>query len=80
MKKTKDNKRFWTTVKLYLSDKQVKNDKISLIEQGDIINNGNELTGIFNDFFSAIVPNLNLQKPPCLDIDDCNDPVLKSIK
>ena len=55
-----DNKNFWKTVKLYLSDKLVKidNDKIHLSENGELIKSESETAEVLNNFY--IIKNLKI--------------------
>ena len=62
---TKDivnTKRFWQTVKPLFSDKSVSNEKITLIENDNIVSEDLELAEIFNDFFVNIVPSLGIEE------------------
>ena len=59
-----DNKKFWKTVKPYLSNKMRTTDKIKLVENGEIITNDQEVAYILNEFFATIVTKLNLPNPP----------------
>ena len=76
-----DNKNFWKTVKLFLSDKGPLNEKIVIIENDEIISNDKEVAEVLNTFFSIIVSNLNIPEYPVNDpfIDNINDPILKTI-
>ena len=49
-----DNKKFWRTVKPFLSDKNSFNAKMKLIEGGEIVSSDNEITDVLNTFFSNI--------------------------
>ena len=55
-----DNKKFWKTVKPFLSDKTMVDDKITLVENDEIITDDLKIAETFNNFFSEIVPNLNI--------------------
>ena len=55
-----DNKKFWRTVKPFLSEKSQSNAKITLIEDGEVISSDNETADVLNTFFSNKVSNLNL--------------------
>ena len=81
VKNVTDNKAFWKTVKPLLSDKVTSNQKITLIENDEIINNDQETARIFNTFFSNIVSNLNIPEYSNCDrtSDNMNDPVAKAI-
>ena len=55
-----DNKRFWKTVKPFLSKNTSLNEKITLVENEEIISDEGKIADIFNTFFSNIVTNLNI--------------------
>ena len=76
-----DNKKFWKTVKPFLSDKSINSDKIHLNENGELINSKTKTAEVLNEFFSNIVKNLKIPEYENLN---CNfqkvkDPVLKAI-
>ena len=58
---------FWKTVKPFLSDKVQKSDKITLIENGDIVSDENEIAHILNTFSSNIVSNLDIPEHSICD-------------
>ena len=72
-----DNKKFWKTVKPFLSYKCPLNEKIIIVENDEIISN--DKAEVLNTFFSNIVSNLNIPEYPVNDpfIDNINDPILK---
>ena len=76
-----DNKKFWKMVKPFLSDKCPLNEKIIIVQNGEIISNDKEVAEVLNTFFSNIVSNLNIPEYPVNDpfIDNINDPILKAI-
>ena len=45
-----DNKKFWKTVKPFLSDKSINSDKINLSENGELINSKSKTAETLNDF------------------------------
>ena len=59
-KKLCDNKRFWGVVKPLLSNKVVSNEKITLVEQENIVKNDKKTATVVNDFFSNIITNLGI--------------------
>ena len=59
-KKLCDNKKFWGLVKPVLSNKVVFNEKITLVEQNNIVENDKKTTTILNNFFSNIITNLGI--------------------
>ena len=50
-----DNKKFWKTVKPFLSDKSINSDKIHLNENGKLINSKTKTAEVLNEFFSNMV-------------------------
>ena len=74
-----DNKKFWKTVKPYLSNKVRTTDKIKLVENGEIITNDQEVADILNEFLATIVKKLKLPNPPETLDTNTNDPVLQCI-
>ena len=73
-----ENKQFWKTVKPCLTDKTLKGERITLIENEKVVSDERELVKIFNEYLSNIVPNLDIQRPPSITLH--NDPVLRAIK
>ena len=76
-----DNKTFWKIVKPMLSKKIKSNERITLIENDEIIKTEKGTAKVLNAFFSNIVQNLDIQQynvddPICENI---NDPLLKAI-
>ena len=63
-KRVTDNKQFWKTVKPYLTDKTLKDERITLNENEKIVSDKRELVKIFNEYFSNIVSNLEIQSHP----------------
>ena len=57
-----DNKQFWRTVKLLLSDKSKSNEKITLVEDNKIISEDNDNAELLNSFFSNAVKNLKISE------------------
>ena len=49
-----DNKKFWKTVKPFISDKSSSKSRITLIEDGKIMSNESEVAETFNDFLSLL--------------------------
>ena len=58
------NKKFWKTVKPCLTDKSFKDERITLIVNEKIASDKRGLVKIFNEFFSNIVSNLDIQHAP----------------
>ena len=66
------NKLFWKTVKPFFFDKGPMRQKITLIENDEIIGNNKEISEIFNNFFSSIVAKLNIPKYKDLSVNSAN--------
>ena len=64
------NKKFWSTVKPFLTNKGgISNDFISVEKDGDLINNEKEIVELFNQNYINIVENSSGKKPSSLG--DC---------
>ena len=57
-KEVTDNKKFWRTIKPYLSDKSVKSEKIHLNENGNVMRRESKTAEVLNNLFSDIVKNV----------------------
>ena len=60
-----DNRKFWHTVKPFLSDKVKSREATILVDNENIKSNENEMTNTFNDFFKNIVKSLNIPEYQC---------------
>ena len=80
-KNVTDNKTFWKTIKPFLSDKVVSREKITLIEEDEIVESDSNTAQTLNTFFSNIVSNLKIAEYTNCDpvSNSINDPVIKSI-
>ena len=65
-------------MKQCLTDKTLKGERITLIKDEEVVSEERELVKIFNEFFSNIVPNLDIQRPPSIILH--HDSVLNAIK
>ena len=76
-----DNKMFWKTVKPFFSDKVTSSEKITLIEEDEIIGNDSDTARVLNTLFSNIVSNLKIPEyTKCDPLSEfISDSVLKSI-
>ena len=76
-----DNKKFWKTVKPFLSDKSINSDKIHLNENGELIDSKSKAAEVLNEFFSNIIKNLKIPEYENLNrnFEKVKDPVLKAI-
>ena len=74
-KNVTDNKTFWKTIKPFLSDKIVSREKITLIEEDEIVESDSNTAQILNTFFSNIVSNLKIAEYANCDpiSDNIND-------
>ena len=77
-----ENKLFWKTVKPFFSNKGPMRQKITFIENGEIISNNKAISEIFSNFFSSIVAKLNIPKYEDLTVNSANseDPLANLIK
>ena len=57
-----DNKNFWQTIKLFLSEKTKSRAKIALIENENLVSDDVEVANCLNNLFSNIVKNLEIPK------------------
>ena len=62
MKFVKDNKKFWIKISPLSSNKIKSKEKITLVENNEIISSDIEVANTFQNFFSSIVKNLNIQR------------------
>ena len=60
VKRITENKQFWKTVKLCLTDKTLKDERIMLIKIEKVVSDERELVKIFNEYFSNILPKLDI--------------------
>ena len=80
-RKIADNRTFWRTVKPFLSNKSVENEKIILVEKEEILTKDNSVAKVLNNFFSNIVKTLGISDymhshPLAKEV---NDPTLRAI-
>ena len=68
-----DDRHFWKTVKLLLSNKLLHKEKISLSENGEILKTDRITVKILNTFFSNVVQNLIISRFPD------SDPLIRNI-
>ena len=57
-----DNKKFWQTVKPFLSEKLKSREKITLVEKEELVSSEYDVARRFIQFFSNIVKNLGIPK------------------
>ena len=61
-----------------LTDKTLKDERITLIKNEKVVSDERELVKIFNEYFSNIARNLDIQRPPSIILH--HDQVLNAIK
>lgn len=80
MKLITDNRKFWTQVKPFFSDKTPSNNSIMLIENNDIISDNKKCAEVMNNFFSDVVEHLDIDRDLYTEnVNDTNDPIIKAI-
>ena len=55
-----DNRKFWQTVKPFLSEKNKSREKITLVKNEEIISDDVEVANTLNNYFSNVVKNLKI--------------------
>ena len=75
-----DNKKFWNIVKPFFSDKVVTSENITLLENNDIFEDDENVSNIFNNFFSNVVKSLDVKIECDFFIDEFDDPVTRAIR
>ena len=77
LKNIQDNRKFWETVKPFVSDKFSKSSKISLTHNGSVVSDDSKVANIFKDYFKDAVTSLNLKCDEAFISDTANldDPV-----
>ena len=73
-RKVSDNQFFWKTEKPSLSEKFNARERISLIENGEIVKTEKGTAEVFNNFFGNIVRNLNIS------LYSDFDPIIENVK
>ena len=82
MKKYLDNKRFYDTVKPLFSKSAIGKQKITLVENDNLITTDEEVAVTFNKYFIATVSSLAITENRDLltDNSDIDDPAEKAVK
>ena len=82
LKKYLDNKRFYDTVKPLFSNSSQGKQKITLVEDNNLITEDKEVAEAFNKYFIATVSSLAIteNKDLLTDNSDIDDPVEKAVK
>ena len=78
VKKVRDNKHFWKTIKPNCTDKVLKDEKIVLVEDDKVITAETDLAKIFKDHFENIEEILHIERPCKVGFD--REPVAYAIK
>ena len=79
-KDVSDNRNFWKTVNPSLSSRHKRSDKISLLENDNLIQEDSDICEVFIEHFSTVVAKLNLSPPPCgSEFEDSEDLVINCI-
>ena len=60
IKKVTDIKTFWKTIKPFLSDEIVSNERIALIDNSETFATEQDTTNVLNTFFSNVITNLKI--------------------
>ena len=60
--KVVENKSFWKIVKPFLSNKTISSEKITIINDDELITDELKVANTLNDFFSSIITSLDLPK------------------
>ena len=76
------NKSFWKCVKPLFTEKNVRSNKITLVEDNSILENNDKIAETFNHFFTSAVLNLNILPfvDQSVEIDHIKDPTLRIIE
>ena len=76
-----DDKKFWVVVKPLLSNKVVSNEKTSLAENDNIVENDKNIPSVLNKFFSNIIKTLGIPQYNEMELASHNivDPLIKEI-
>ena len=81
MELVKDNKKFWKKISPLFSKKVKSKEKVTLVENDEIISSDIEVAKNFQNNFSSIVNNLNIQWDEThLSKTTQDNPVLAALK
>ena len=77
-KKISDNKTFWKTLKLFISNKCRSSENMILVKGDDTVSDKGQVANIFNELFANVVKNLNITINADIlsDTKGIDDPVL----
>ena len=81
LKNFTDSKRFWATIKPFLSGKGISSKNINLKEGDEIVSEERMVAEILNDYFSASVNSLNINENKFImnTADHIHDPVERAL-
>jgi len=79
-KQITDNKIFWKTVRPFFSNKGPISEKITLVENDELIKDDKEIGKMFNEFFINITEKLDLNQPPTepVPLNELSDNILQN--
>ena len=82
IKKVNESEIFWSTIKPLFSDKNLQSGNITLIKDGEIISEDEDVAKTFSSFLENAVTSLNIYDNQYLlsNADDVKDPVDAAIK
>ena len=82
LNKYTDNIKFWYTVKPMFSNSGIGHNKITLVENGEVVTDDKSNAEKFNGFFIDAVSSLSIEENLALldDVDEIIDPVKRAIK
>ena len=74
-------KAFWKTAEPFLSDKIISKEKITLIEENEVVSNVEDTAQVLNTFLSNLVGSLNIPEYVTNDpiSDNISDPTIELI-
>ena len=77
-----DTKSFWKYVKPFLTDKNPRSNKITLVENESIIEEPYKIVETFNNFFISAVSNLNIPRyvDSSITFDHIDDEILRVVE
>ena len=78
VKKITDNKLFWKTLKPNVTDKTLKDERITLVEDGKIISEESKFAKLFSNYFGSTAEGLDLERPEISQ--KYNNPVENAIR
>ena len=75
-----DNKKFWSIIKPFLSDKVSSSNKLMLVENDNLVSDSTSVATIMNKHFINITKNLNLKKYPVNSISHTVPEIIDTLK